>query len=402
MITTAPHRLPFIGHTHHLRDPLRFIRILQNGAPLTHIHLGGYPMIYIADPELIHEVLVNDHIYDRGGLFFDRVEEFLGLGLGNVLHQDHRPTRRAMQPHFTQKKTLGYHDIIQRHADELTKDWKPDTPIDIFSEVQRTLVAITLELFFGAPFSAEEVDAVVTAMEDQFANVLYRMAAPPLLRDIPTKKNRKFKAGRSYLIQFTRDQVSKHSGKAGIIAHLKEAGLDHDTIADNARTLLFAGSEATGSTTCWALMFTNGSRQRLLATNPQEVERTIYEALRLYPSSWFLTRFTNQPTRLAGNPIPAGTHFAFSPYGVHHDPRYHRDPGTFDPDRWINPPTSHTFIPFAGGPRRCLGDNLTFNEVSQILTTIARQWNWRTTLTPPKATISIIPENVQLIVKPIR
>jgi cytochrome P450 len=43
---------------------------------------------------------------------------------------------------------------------------------------------------------------------------------------------------------------------------------------------------------------------------------------------------------------------------LHHDPAAFPDADRFDPQRWATRPAEHTYAPFGGGARRCVGEGL--------------------------------------------
>jgi unspecific monooxygenase len=88
----------------------------------------------------------------------------------------------------------------------------------------------------------------------------------------------------------------------------------------------------------------------------------VREVLRVHPPAWLLGRDTTVPVTLDERyTVPPRTAVLFSPYLLHHDPRWWDRPGDFDPGRWLGPRpphTPHAYLPFGAGPRVCLGLHL--------------------------------------------
>ncbi|MCP2342536.1 cytochrome P450 [Actinomadura rupiterrae] len=86
------------------------------------------------------------------------------------------------------------------------------------------------------------------------------------------------------------------------------------------------------------------------------------EVLRLRPPAWLLGRDAITDVNLGDAEVPAGTAIMFSPYLLHHDERWWTtDPHKFSPERWLDTARPHTpgaYLPFASGPRGCLGTHL--------------------------------------------
>ncbi len=83
------------------------------------------------------------------------------------------------------------------------------------------------------------------------------------------------------------------------------------------------------------------------------------------------------PCRLGGYPLRPGQAVLFSSYVLHRDPRWHRDPERFAPERWLNGTTDGlprcAYVPFGAGPRYCPGANLAFVELVLTTATVARR-----------------------------
>jgi cytochrome P450 len=63
--------------------------------------------------------------------------------------------------------------------------------------------------------------------------------------------------------------------------------------------------------------------------------------------------------------LHAGQSYLLSPDILHHDPAHWKNPGIFDPDRWLHPPaqgqeagSGACFAPFGWSPRSCIGASL--------------------------------------------
>ncbi|MER6945391.1 cytochrome P450 [Nonomuraea sp. NPDC000554] len=87
----------------------------------------------------------------------------------------------------------------------------------------------------------------------------------------------------------------------------------------------------------------------------------VHEVLRVHPPAWLLGRDAITSVTLGDLEVPAGTAIMFSPYLLHHDARWWDEPERFDPGRWLRAGPQHApgaYLPFAAGPRGCLGTHL--------------------------------------------
>ncbi|XP_055613819.1 cytochrome P450 6a2-like [Uranotaenia lowii] len=91
------------------------------------------------------------------------------------------------------------------------------------------------------------------------------------------------------------------------------------------------------------------------------IENCINESLRMYPPLPNLLRETTKDYHVPEMNVTLQKNYQvlLPVYAIHHDPRYHPDPETFNPDRF-NPDQSANrhpmaFVPFGEGPRNCIG-----------------------------------------------
>uniref|UniRef100_A0A0W0FQL4 Cytochrome p450 n=1 Tax=Moniliophthora roreri TaxID=221103 RepID=A0A0W0FQL4_MONRR len=79
---------------------------------------------------------------------------------------------------------------------------------------------------------------------------------------------------------------------------------------------------------------------------------------------------------IGGFPIPAGAVVEMSSVFIHEDPKAFEDPLEFLPERWLRPETrdmERNFVPFAKGPRMCLGLNFAWCELYLIFADVFRK-----------------------------
>jgi cytochrome P450 family 6 len=66
-------------------------------------------------------------------------------------------------------------------------------------------------------------------------------------------------------------------------------------------------------------------------------------------------------------------------YGIHHDPDYWPDPGTYNPDRFSSDNSDkhhlYAFLGFGDGPRQCIGMQFAILQLKITLATILKDWS---------------------------
>ncbi len=70
---------------------------------------------------------------------------------------------------------------------------------------------------------------------------------------------------------------------------------------------------------------------------------------------------------------------SISPYLLHRHPELWNNPEGFDPDRFLKPPLRGSFVPFALGPRQCIGSHFAMMEARLILCTVAQRCRFNLT-----------------------
>ena len=111
---------------------------------------------------------------------------------------------------------------------------------------------------------------------------------------------------------------------------------------------------------------------------------------------------TSQPAYLLTYPlyphkpspqVAQGQDVMISVYNIHHSPSVWENPDDFIPERFpLDQPvpseqtTDYKYIPFSGGPRKCVGDQFALMEAVVALTVLLRQFDFELV---PNQTISM-------------
>ncbi|HSY96382.1 MAG TPA: cytochrome P450, partial [Steroidobacteraceae bacterium] len=151
-------------------------------------------------------------------------------------------------------------------------------------------------------------------------------------------------------------------------------------------TLIVAGHETTAAALTWTWYLVSihpDAAERLqeeadrtspdltlgldAAESLQFTHQVLQEALRLYPPGWLLTRRTLEADELGGYPIAPRTDVFISPYMLHRHPAFWSEAEEFRPERFAGADAQErhrfSYIPFAVGPRHCIGENIAMFEM---------------------------------------
>ncbi len=100
--------------------------------------------------------------------------------------------------------------------------------------------------------------------------------------------------------------------------------------------------------------------------------------MRLYPPAWIFGREAMDEDAFGAFRIPAGAAVIMSPWLLHRDPRWWQDPEDFAPDRFtpqaVNARPKYCYVPFAAGPRMCIGSAFAMMEMQIVLGMVAARY----------------------------
>jgi enediyne biosynthesis protein E7 len=351
--------------------------------------------IYVfSHPDHIKHVLItHPHNYTKG-IGIDRVGLLLGDGIMVSEGALWRRQRKMIQPAFHPRVIAGLAGQMLEANLELREKWlaaaRRGEPVNLTQDTSEVTLQIVLRAIIG-----EDLDRMTAAhggnpfsllTDDADRNLAFAhkfRSLSKLMSDCIGRR-RRVNVRRADLLSMLIDSRDRESG---------QPMPDHQLI-DEAMTLIVAGHETTASALnlMWYLLSQHpGAARRLqqeVDTLPRdadsaELERLPYtrqviqETLRLYPPGWLLTRRAVAADTVGGYAVPAGADVFISPYLVHRHPQFWREPERFDPERFTPAVQAQrhrfAYLPFALGPRACIGEHFAMAEMLIHTALLARE-----------------------------
>jgi cytochrome P450 len=412
----GPKGSPVIGNSgQYARDPFSFITACAEAyGDVAHFELGPIETYMITNPADIERVLVTDDAkYRKPAFQDDAIGDLLGEGLLLSDGETWRKQRELAQPAFLMSRLSGLSEMMTDYTAETIADWSPGDVVDIEIEMARLTVKIIVEAMFGSSIDDQRVRTVQENLEplgSRFEPNPLRFAIPDWA---PTRENREYKKALSTIEGIVWDLIEERegthhadgAGEAGepmdllsILLRARDRGEQSDeNLRDEMVTMLLAGHDTTALTLTytWYLLsehpevesrlhdelvsLLGGERPTFADVRGMEyTEAVLNEAMRLYPPVYTIFREPQVDVRLGGYRIPAGSAVMLPQWAVHRSERYWDSPLEFDPDRWLDERADDrprfAFFPFGGGPRFCIGKQLSLLEARLILGTVCQQY----------------------------
>jgi cytochrome P450 len=178
-----------------------------------------------------------------------------------------------------------------------------------------------------------------------------------------------------------------------VFATDEQGSMSNEQMRDELMTLIFAGHETTAQTLTWAWYLLASNRDKL-AKAQREIDETLgakpigvddlrdlpylemclKESLRRLPAVWIFAREAQTDLRLGDYFFPKGAILAISPLATGRNAKYFDNPLGYRPERWTREFERQlpkgAYVPFAAGPRVCLGKQFAMMEMRIILGTL--------------------------------
>ena len=351
----------------------------------------------IHHPDDVKRVLVSNHRNYTKGLGLDRVKILLGKGIMTSEGELWKRQRYMMQPLFHRRVLSGFAELIAAANERRLARWDrlaaQGEPVNLTDEMSDLTLDIVLRSIFG-----RDLDR----LSGQLGGNPFEVVTREQSRDLQfAYKFRSLTKLVAQLIARRRAEPEEHFDYVAMLmaARDKESGepMGERELIDEVMTLIVAGHETTASGLNWTWYLLSqhpeaearlhaelDAAPEMAAPGLAQMEALSYtsqvvnEALRLYPPGWLLSRRTVAADVLGGFQVPAGTNVLLPLYLLHRHPRFWKDPDRFAPERFAPEHEAErprfAYMPFAAGPRHCIGETFALYEMLMHLYKVARRY----------------------------
>jgi len=351
----------------------------------------------IHHPDDVKRVLLANHRNYTKGVGLDRVRILLGKGIMTSEAELWKRQRYMMQPLFHRRVITEFARVIGEANDRFIERWEAlaarGERLNVTDEMSELTLEIVLRSIFGT-----DLDRLAQQLGGNPFEVITREPSRDLQFAYKFRSLTKLVA---QLLARRRSEPAEHFDYVAMLmeARDKETGqpMEERQLIDEVLTLIVAGHETTASALNWTWYLLSQHREaearlhaevdaapELPAPGLAQMEALPYtsqvvnEALRLYPPGWLLSRRTIEADRLGGYPVAAGTNVLLPLYLLHRHPRFWKDPEAFSPERFAPEHEAErprfAYMPFAAGPRHCIGETFALYEMLMHLYKVARRY----------------------------
>ncbi|CAF0720388.1 unnamed protein product [Adineta steineri] len=415
--------------------------------------LGSYPRLVVQDADLIADILGRAHApyYQKPRDLSSRLKPLIGLR--NLLISngyEHARARRMLNPgfHFENLRSM-----VSNMTDETTKMIDKlfescGKTINLEKELSFLTLTIIASSAFGGNFetmvNAREIvsEAFIAALDAIVNRSLLLIDQIPFFSRLPFWGKDIIDKGCEKALNFVEQIINdRKQGRsknlcqnADILDLLLKAVDSHgehftdEEIRQEAMAFVLAGHQSTGDLMVW-IMYVLMTNPSILNACQNEVDRVlpngmiptyeklnelnicesiIHETLRLYPPIPFFVRQCIQDHTIKSKNyqlnIPADATILINSYLIHREEKYWPRPLEFDYTRWMRDPETglkpklahpYCYLPFASGPRSCIGQNFALIEAKVILAMFVQRCNFE--LEPKNQKIAM---DVRIIMRP--
>jgi cytochrome P450 len=373
------------------------------------ITAGGTQTVMLAHPDHLHQVMVTDadkFTKDAGYKDKDKgLARFMGNGLVTSDGEFWRRQRKLMQPSFHAKRIEAYAETMVEHTHIQMRDWRAGALIDVSEQMMELTLNIVVEALFKADVSddAQRIGEAMDVFQEMQKN--QNQLLPTWLPTPTELRTRKATRDLDAIIyRLIAERRANPVERGDLLTMLLEArdddgqGMTDLQIRDELVTLFLAGHETTANSLNWTFI--------LLAQHPQVqarlldeidtvlggraptladlralpyLDQVVKESMRIYPAVPAVGRQAKEDVIIGGYLIPKGSSLNLFTWVTHQDKRWWGDDATeFKPQRFAPEREAeqkkYSYLPFAAGPRVCIGNSFAMMEARLLLATILQRW----------------------------
>lgn len=401
-----------------------------------HVFIPGAPsamrLIFSSDPKILKHWLstaFNKGVYMKGEFFHDMYLDFLGAGIFNVNGDEWRRQRAKASQLFQLSRLRQHLEVFREQSmvvvshleSRLEKAADADGSIEV--DMQDLFMCYTLDSFAQIGFGVQ-LDTITNGssqFQAAFDYVQTKTEARGRLGNFwkvldVLWRDKRYYEDLSYMNEFVRaiiaerrkESVEKLRGREDLLSILlveereddgngKRVSMGDGELRDFVMNFMLAGRDTTAMLLTWCTY--------LIGKHPHVQERIREEMANVLPGGdiqsvdWnrmkqlaYLKQVLQETLRLyppvpmdgfqavcddelpGGHPVQKGDQLLYSAYAMHRSAELFPDPHSFRPERFENPPEPYTFLPFHGGPRVCLGQEMAYVEAKLMICTLLQHF----------------------------
>jgi cytochrome P450 family 135 len=350
-------------------------------------------IVLLADPDLIKDVFAGDRDVFAAGQANAAMSPVLGRHSLLVLDGEHHlRQRRLMLPPFHGEAINRYRERVEEITAADVATWPAGEPFAVRPRMQAITFEVILRAVIGVrdPDRLERLRALLPKLLDFSVLDMWSVWLFPKLLNTPMGRRHPSMRVRPEIDRLLYEEIAAHrahpEGRDDILALLVQARdpdgepLSDEELLDQIITLLLAGHETTTTGLAWTferLVRHSAVMKRLkseLTTGEDAyLDAVVNETLRVRPVVDGVWRKLTAPALVAGHRLPAGT-LVFPAISLVQTSAAFPDPEEFRPERFLEgSPAPYTFIPFGGGPRRCIGASFAIMEMKTVLRAVLQR-----------------------------
>jgi cytochrome P450 len=358
---------------------------------------------FIRDPEVVNAINVTHakHIY-KPKVVKQMWKPFLGNGLVPNDGESWKRQHKLIMPGFHKMRVDAYAPTMGDYTRDMIRAWKDGEQRDFRDEMVQLTLRIVAKTLFDTDL-AHDSETVHDAMQAIMEALIDHAQTPiPAPRWWPSERNRRMvrslDAMDGVIERLVASRRQQQKDRGDLMSHIvfatdEEGSMSAQQMRDELMTLIFAGHETTAHTLTWAWYLLATHRDKL-AKAQREIDETIgdrsigvddlrnlpylemclKESLRRLPAVWIYGREAQTDLNLAGYFFPKGSILAVSPLATGRNAKYFDKPLEYRPERWTRDFERQlpkgAYVPFAAGPRVCLGKQFAMMEMRLILGTL--------------------------------
>lgn len=384
--------------------------------------------LIVSDANAIKEIVTHRTRFPKP-VYRYKVLSLYGDNIVITEHDAWKKYRKIAAPAFSEKNNRMVWDASVRVVEEMFDvSWKKQDRIVVKDCVKEVTLPIALSIIgiagFGSNMSWKEDEDVPPnhklsfkhALHTVTSNIFIKLLTPGWVLGL-TKKLRAVDLGYKELGRYMEEMVRQRQEEGqgnnhDLFSNLIEANqaeddgaqkLTEQELIGNIFIFLVAGHETTAHSLTFAFA--------LLALHPEEQENLyqhvlsvlggktaltyehmssltyplaiLHETIRLFPPVPGIPKMCAEDTTLDTENmygkkitihVPEGTGVTINTAGLHYNPRYWEDPGSFKPSRFLGDWPRDAFAAFSLGPRSCVGRRFTETEAVAVLSTVISQY----------------------------